>query len=273
MRSAILSLGALALGLVQAHEYPNCESDGCYRNLIDERFAAEAVSWCPEFLASTTTEASAIPTDFNNCDGNIKAVSSACSCITYTATHTSTPVVSSTSVPESSTPPPASSTPASSTPEVSSTSAPVASSSTPAASSSEIVSSKAPVSSTTNPGSSIPPASSTGYTGPWTTSTILSTTTYTVTKCPVTVTNCPAHSTTVTTEIITIGTTVCPVSVPVSSTLTKYSSLYSSVGTVTAPPKTSSTSTSSVPVTAGAGRIAHGVEMAAAAAGIFAALL
>ncbi|KAH8895486.1 hypothetical protein GQ53DRAFT_52325 [Thozetella sp. PMI_491] len=63
--------------------YPDCEPDNCYRNLIDDRFKDEAKAFCPQFLAGTTTAPSAIPTDFNNCDGNIAAVSSACSCITY----------------------------------------------------------------------------------------------------------------------------------------------------------------------------------------------
>jgi hypothetical protein len=45
----------------------------------------------------------------------------------------------------------------------------------------------------------------------WSTSTILSTTVYTVTKCPATETRCPVGHVTKTTEIVTIGTTVCPV--------------------------------------------------------------
>jgi hypothetical protein len=106
MRSAILSLGALALQ-VAAWEYPYCEPDGCYRNLIDERFAAEANTFCPKFLSGTTTAAAAIPTAFDNCAGDVKAVSSACSCVTYTLTtstssavSTTAPVSSTTSCPE-----------------------------------------------------------------------------------------------------------------------------------------------------------------------------
>ncbi|KAK4110260.1 hypothetical protein N656DRAFT_674818, partial [Canariomyces notabilis] len=73
MRATVLSLGAFAL-LASAHTYPNCESDNCYRNLIDQRFIGKAKAWCPEFLSGTTTAPSAIPTEFNNCDGNVKAV-------------------------------------------------------------------------------------------------------------------------------------------------------------------------------------------------------
>ncbi|KAL2189973.1 hypothetical protein L209DRAFT_148386 [Thermothelomyces heterothallicus CBS 203.75] len=181
MRAFALSLGALAIGLASAHEYPNCEADGCYRNLIDERFAEKAVSFCPEFLAGTTTAASAIPTDFANCEGDVKAVSSACSCITYTATATATS--STTEVSETSTtevPPESSTTEA---PETSSTEAP------------ETSSTETPETSTTK----------------WTTSTITTTATRTITSCPPPVTKCPGNgTTTVTTETI-VTTTVCPV--------------------------------------------------------------
>ncbi len=80
-------------------------------------------------------------------------------------------------------------------------------------------------------------------------------------------TNCPAHSTTLTTETITIGTTVCPV----DSTITPAPTSVGTIGTITRsnPPKATS---SSLPVTAGAGRVA-GVEVVAAAAGLLAALL
>jgi chitinase len=51
-----------------------------------------------------------------------------------------------------------------------------------------------------------PPASS----GEWTTSTVYSTTVYTITSCAASVTNCPAKGS-VTTEVIPLYTTVCPV--------------------------------------------------------------
>jgi hypothetical protein len=107
----------------------------------------------------------------------------------------------------------------------------------------------------------------------WTTSTILSTTTYTVTKCPKTVTKCPAESITVTTEVITVGTTVCPVSsdwpkwtAPAGSFT--YSTAPTFAPTGGAPVKP----TSSVPITAGAGKAAA-VPVLAAAAGIAAFFL
>jgi chitinase len=59
----------------------------------------------------------------------------------------------------------------------------------------------------------VPISNSPAPTGPaqWTTSTVYSTTVYTITSCAPTVTNCPAGPH-VTTEIIAVGTTVCPVS-------------------------------------------------------------
>ncbi|KAK0729816.1 hypothetical protein B0H67DRAFT_11313 [Lasiosphaeris hirsuta] len=47
--------------------------------------------------------------------------------------------------------------------------------------------------------------------GPWTTSTVYSTTVHTITSCPPSVPKCPAASTVVTTVIIPVSTTVCPV--------------------------------------------------------------
>ena len=46
---------------------------------------------------------------------------------------------------------------------------------------------------------------------PYTTSTIYSTSVYTVTSCAATVTNCPARSTILVTSVIAVSTTVCPV--------------------------------------------------------------
>ncbi|KAK1586088.1 uncharacterized protein LY79DRAFT_670534 [Colletotrichum navitas] len=94
MRGLYIGLGAVALVSVNANQYPNCEHDNCYNNLIDDRFKNEANVFCVDFLDGTTTALSAIPTDFANCD-SIKAASSACSCVTYTLTHT-VPVTTST---------------------------------------------------------------------------------------------------------------------------------------------------------------------------------
>ncbi|KAK4450766.1 hypothetical protein QBC34DRAFT_379035 [Podospora aff. communis PSN243] len=115
----------------------------------------------------------------------------------------------------------------------------------------------------------------------WTTSTILSTSTFTVTKCEPTVTKCPAESIVVTTAVVTVGTTICPVSdVPVPTWTIK-----KPVGTAppvdhpvpTKPPVWSSGAlppkpepTKAVPVTAGVGRAA---VPAMAAVALVAALL
>ncbi|KAK2042814.1 hypothetical protein LZ31DRAFT_442799, partial [Colletotrichum somersetense] len=96
MRGLYMGLGAIALVSVNANQYPNCEHDNCYNNLIDDRFKDEANVFCVEFLSGTTTAPYAIPTDFDNCEKDIKAISSACSCVTYTLTHT-VPVTTSTS--------------------------------------------------------------------------------------------------------------------------------------------------------------------------------
>ncbi|KAJ0161742.1 hypothetical protein CTA2_5667, partial [Colletotrichum tanaceti] len=89
MRGSYTGLAAMALASVNARKYPFCEPDGCYRNLIDQRFEQEAKGFCVDFLHGTTvTAAAAIPTHFNNCQGDVKAVSSACSCITYGLTST-----------------------------------------------------------------------------------------------------------------------------------------------------------------------------------------
>ncbi|KAK1768240.1 hypothetical protein QBC33DRAFT_536620, partial [Phialemonium atrogriseum] len=88
MRTTPLSLGALLLGLASAWEYPDCDPDNCYREMTNDRFYGEAQEFCPQFLAGTTTAPEAIPTNFENCEQDVNRVSSACSCITYTATYT-----------------------------------------------------------------------------------------------------------------------------------------------------------------------------------------
>jgi len=122
----------------------------------------------------------------------------------------------------------------------------------------------------------------------WTTSTVLSTSTYTVTKCPATVKHCPAESVVVSTAIITVGTTVCPVTEdwPVPTWTTAKPDVPAAppvwvhpTGAVpAAPPAWSSGTlpakpapTKAVPVTAGAGRAA--VPVLGAVAGLVAYLL
>ncbi|POR37700.1 Uncharacterized protein TPAR_02103 [Tolypocladium paradoxum] len=181
--------GAIAASVASAWEYPDCEPDNCYRNLIDPRFKDEAPKFCFDFLSGTTTAPSAIPTDFNNCGGNVKRVSSACSCITYTATHT-TGVSTTTKPTETPTKP-------TETPTTKPTQTPTT----------KPTGTQTP---TTNPtGTSTKPTETTTS---WTTSTVCTTTTRTITKCPPNVTSCPGGGhTTVVTETIPVSTTVCPV--------------------------------------------------------------
>lgn len=66
----------------------------------------------------------------------------------------------------------------------------------------------------TQTGAGYPTESETAYPSDYVTSTVYSTTTYTVSSCAETVTNCPAHSTYVTTEVVPAYTTVCPAGTP-----------------------------------------------------------
>jgi len=103
MRGIYLSLASVAIGLASANTYPNCEPDNCFRNLDDIRYADQVAPFCYKFLESHVTDYGAIPEEYSNCEGNIEAVSSACSCITYshstTATSTKTYPGTTTSVP------------------------------------------------------------------------------------------------------------------------------------------------------------------------------
>ncbi|KAI1361522.1 hypothetical protein F5Y08DRAFT_314408 [Xylaria arbuscula] len=139
--SAFALIG-IANASVRRWTFPDCEEDNCYRAFINEQYKDLAPSFCLEFLASTTTDPSVIPTPFKNCDDDVNSVSSACSCITYILTHTSassTPEVTPTSstlvvttpteTPSSTETPSTTSSPAASSPELPSTSAPESTSS------------------------------------------------------------------------------------------------------------------------------------------------
>jgi hypothetical protein len=161
------------------------EPDNCFRNLIDERFHEEAVAWCPQFLAGTTTAPAAIPTNFGNCEGNVQAVSSACSCITY-----SNPVETE---------------PATSTEPVTST-----------ATEEEEEECTDDLSDSDGEDETTTPAETTAVetttTEPeLTTSTITLTTTRTITSCPAAVPSCPGGGVVTTTVETIVTTTVCPV--------------------------------------------------------------
>lgn len=239
--------------LAAAWTYPDCERDGCYRNLIDDRFKDSAPSACLAWLAGTTTAAAAIPTQFNNCP-SVKEFSSACSCVAYTATHTTgvPPVTTTTSEK-----PPVTTTTSEKPPVTTTTSSgkPTGTTSAKPSGSTSTVTTDCPTTLST---------STAGPTTKWTTSTICETKTHTVTQCPGTVTDCPVKHTTVITETIPITTTVCPVTeTPVHN------------GTKTwTPPQSSPVVIPTTPIvvpTGAAGRF--GVEALAAAAGVVAALL
>lgn len=174
-----------------------------------------------------------VATDFSNCDA--QAASSACSCVYYTMTHTSEASTTSTTYPATTTP--SSSTYATTTPSSS-------------------------VYPTTTPSTSTPyPTYTTKAT-----STMYTTSTYTITSCAASVTDCPVGK---------VTTTVCPVSTPtVYPTTIVPVTTYpaTSVGTVTVPTKTSSTSLA-LQVTAAAGRVERGIELAVAAGALALAVL
>lgn len=73
MRGLQMGIGAFALAntanaAVRRWTYPDCEADNCYRAFINEQYTDLAPSFCLEFLASTTTEASVVPTPFKVCN-------------------------------------------------------------------------------------------------------------------------------------------------------------------------------------------------------------
>lgn len=58
------ALVGIANGAVRRWTFPDCEEDNCYRAFINEEYKDLAPSFCLEFLASTTTDSSVIPTPF-----------------------------------------------------------------------------------------------------------------------------------------------------------------------------------------------------------------
>lgn len=97
-------LVAAAMLFANVYAYSNCEHDNCYLKIIDPQFKEEADPFCFELLSGNATAATAIPTSFNNCNGSVGAVSSACACHTHTLctpTVTTKVEVSSTATPSS----------------------------------------------------------------------------------------------------------------------------------------------------------------------------
>jgi hypothetical protein len=186
------------------------DPDNCYRNLQDPRFANEVNGFCVSLIATTATAASAVPSDFANCD--LKGASSACSCIVYTLTHGASATPTSIAV---------STTPSSS----------IADPATSGSSSAAATLKDTAVMTATTSGSMSGTTLSTSSIA-MTTSTVYATKIYTVTSCAPTVTDCPAKTGKLTTEIISLYTTVCPVAAsPVypPSNSTTYSTMYSTI--------------------------------------------
>ncbi|KAK8080027.1 hypothetical protein PG997_007845 [Apiospora hydei] len=234
MHGTVMSMGALALsGMASAARlgprwtYPDCEADNCYRAFIDKDHIGMAPAFCWDFLTTPHKVASGVPQEFANCDNDVKLISSACSCITYTYSHSAS---------SSSAPPPAtttssvttevlttSSTPATTTPTGISSSAAVPSSSSsavPVTSSSRSSSHVHHITSTSTyshgPSASAS-ASATPSTGATdsevlTTSTVTKVHSYTVTSCAKTVVDCPATTKPYVTVETSVYVTTCPVS-------------------------------------------------------------
>ncbi|KAK8051467.1 hypothetical protein PG993_002852 [Apiospora rasikravindrae] len=223
MHGIVMSMGALALsGMASAARlnarwtYPDCDADNCYRAFIDKDHIGTSPGFCWDFLTTPHKDATGVPQEFANCDNDVKRISSACSCITYTYSH------SSSSAPPTATTTSSVTTEVLTTSSTPSTTTPTAISSTDAvpASSSSVV----PVTSsnhshhvhTTSTSSSGPSASVTASTGATdevlTTSTVTKVHSYTVTSCAKTVVDCPATTKPYVTVETSVYVTTCPVS-------------------------------------------------------------
>ncbi|KAK0111191.1 hypothetical protein ONS95_001567 [Cadophora gregata] len=62
-------------------ELQSCNGDNCLRNLRDNKYKAQASSFCATYLARTISAVTAIPTFVGNCGQQPSKVSSACSCL------------------------------------------------------------------------------------------------------------------------------------------------------------------------------------------------
>ncbi|KAF7550774.1 hypothetical protein G7046_g7916 [Stylonectria norvegica] len=89
-------LGALALGTASATTYPNCAHDNCYNQFISDSagdLKENSGAFCMQWLAGQNDDCEGLPSSYANCGtgrNGVRAVSSACSCVVYTATHTPT---------------------------------------------------------------------------------------------------------------------------------------------------------------------------------------
>ncbi|KAI1817679.1 hypothetical protein GGS20DRAFT_531422 [Poronia punctata] len=236
MRGLFLALGVVAV--VDMAGASMCAEDNCYRAFLNQQYAELGSSFCQGFLASTTTDAAVIPTPFENCEGSIAAVSSACACVAspatavkmdnapkvtpspelplVTAAAAAAAVVTTTEAND----PSATAAATESKPEE-----PIVSASSSAASTgndavdAEAVSGTTTLTSTTTCSTTLSSTVSANTTTTSTafseeeaavTSTVFSTKVYTVTSCAASVTDCPARSTPYeTTELLTL--TLAPI--------------------------------------------------------------
>jgi hypothetical protein len=253
MKAAIL-LSFLTLG-VTANELPCCEHDACYRNLVDARYAEKASEFCPAFLAGTTTNTVAVPTEFGNCH-DVDRVSSACTCVTHgECVGTTTKATASSNLPST---------------DVRSELTTVEKHTTTdtADQESDELTSEMPFTTSSAPsGSSI-----VTKTTKWTTSTIYSTSTRTITICSVGDPDCPTELATTVTESIPVSTTTFPVTdgLPASSNISASEQPTSTGATWPIYGSHSSVNGSQSPLVAGDG-CRLGLEAAAVLAGVFAA--
>ncbi|KAJ3496893.1 hypothetical protein NLG97_g2318 [Lecanicillium saksenae] len=213
MKTAVLIAG-IAATCSDAWTYPDCEHDNCYRNLVDPRYAGEVGAFCIDWISGTTTDAGAIPTQYQNCP-DTAPLSSACSCIAYTATitdcttgtqeSTSSPIITSSELEVTS-----------STPLPTTNLETITDCTTGAEVSASIVTSTIPVSTTICPITTTELSTGVSTNSPiesslistlWTT---FSTSAQAVTECPATFPHCAGESTSNLISTILISTTVYP---------------------------------------------------------------
>ncbi|EHL02092.1 hypothetical protein M7I_1871 [Glarea lozoyensis 74030] len=74
MRTSTFLAAAVAVAGASAWKYPDCDPDNCYNQLTDKKNAAGSPKFCFAYLAGNSTDPAAIPSSYNNCAGNYKAL-------------------------------------------------------------------------------------------------------------------------------------------------------------------------------------------------------
>lgn len=64
MSASVFALAGMANAFVKRTTFPDCAEDNCYRAFLNPQYTDLAPSFCLGYLASTTTDAAAIPTPF-----------------------------------------------------------------------------------------------------------------------------------------------------------------------------------------------------------------